>query len=65
MSKIENTVEALTARLQKSTEKSKELRNLRAEIGSKILVEDAWIRYLEHQIEVLKGTSASNDAGEI
>jgi hypothetical protein len=35
----------------------KELRNLREEVGSKIIVENAWIRYLEEQIEVLKSKS--------
>lgn len=53
--RIENTVESLSNRLQKSREKLKELRNLREEVGSKIIVENAWIRYLEEQIEVLKG----------
>lgn len=55
--RIENTVENLSNRLQKSREKLKELRNLREEVGSKIIVENAWIRYLEEQIEVLKSKS--------
>ena len=57
LNRIENTVENLSNRLQKSREKLKELRNLREEVGSKIIVENAWIRYLEEQIEVLKSKS--------
>ena len=53
--RIENTVESLSDRLEKSREKLKKLRNFREEVGSKIIVENAWIRYLEEQIEVLKG----------
>lgn len=51
---IENTVESLSDRLEKSREKLKKLRNLRDEIGSNILVETAWVRYLEEQIARLK-----------
>lgn len=57
LNRIENTVDNLSSRLQKSREKLKELRNLREEVGSKIIVENAWIRYLEEQIEVLKNQS--------
>jgi hypothetical protein len=59
--KIEDNVDSLSDRLQKSRKKLKELRNLRSEIGSKIIVEDAWIRYLEDQIERLKVGSVSQD----
>jgi hypothetical protein len=62
---IENTVESLSDRLEKSREKLKKLRNLRDEIGSNILVEAAWVRYLEEQIARLKGMTASNDAGKV
>lgn len=51
---IENTVESLSERLEKSREKLAKLRNLREEIGSNILVESAWVRYLEEQIARLK-----------
>ena len=57
LNRIDNTVESLSNRLQRSREKLKELRNLREEVGSKIIVENAWIRYLEEQIEVLKNQS--------
>jgi polysaccharide deacetylase 2 family uncharacterized protein YibQ len=59
--KIEDNVDNLSDRLQKSRKKLKELRNLRNEIGSKIIVEDAWIRYLESQIKRLKVSSVSQD----
>lgn len=65
MSKIENTVESLSDRLEKSREKLAKLRNLREEVGSNILVETAWIRYLEEQIARLKGMTASNDADKV
>jgi len=51
---IENTVESLTKKLKDSEEKLKQLRNLRLELESKILVENAWTRYIRDQIEVLK-----------
>jgi hypothetical protein len=54
MSRIENTVENLSAQLQKTTENLKKLRNLRDEIGSKIIVEESWRRYLEEQIGRLR-----------
>lgn len=50
---IEDTVEKLTEELQKSEEKLKHLRNLRKEIGSKCIAEDAWRRYLQERIEKL------------
>ena len=57
MSRIGNTVEDLSSRLAKTTENLKKLRNLRAEIGSKIIAEEAWRRYLEDQIDRLKRLS--------
>ena len=54
MAKIENTVESLTNQLEKTKENLEKLRNLRKEAGSKILVEEAWRRYLEAQIKNLK-----------
>ena len=50
----EDNVERLTEELQKSEEKLKHLRNLRKEIGSKYIAEDAWRRYLEDRLERLK-----------
>ena len=57
MSRIESTVEDLSSRLTKTTENLKKLRNLRDEIGSKIIAEEAWRRYLEDQIDRLKRLS--------
>ena len=57
MGKVENTVEDLSSRLAKTTENLKKLRNLRDEIGSKIIAEEAWRRYLEDQIDRLKRLS--------
>jgi hypothetical protein len=54
MAKIENTVESLTNQLEKTKENLEKLRNLRKDAGSKILVEEAWRRYLEAQIKNLK-----------
>lgn len=54
MAKIENTVESLTSQLEKTKENLEKLRNLRKDAGSKILVEEAWRRYLEEQIKNLK-----------
>jgi hypothetical protein len=54
MSRIDNTVESLTDSLNKSVENLQKLRNLRSEIGSKIIVEESWRRYLESQIDRLK-----------
>lgn len=51
---IEDTVEKLTEELQKSEEKLKHLRNLRKEIGSKCIAEDAWRRYLRGRLEQLQ-----------
>ena len=65
MNRIENTVENLTDRLNKSVENLQKLRNLRSEIGSKILVEEAWSRYLESQIAKLSNAKrVSNDTEE-
>lgn len=57
---IEDNLPSLTAELNKSKEKLKKLRNLRAEIGSKYIAEDAWRRYLEdriHKLEQVEVTS--------
>ena len=50
---IEDNVERLTEELQKSEEKLKRLRNLRREVGSKCIAEDAWRRYLQERINKL------------
>jgi hypothetical protein len=57
---IENTVESLTKRLKESEKKLKELRNLKLETESKILVETAWLRYIRDQIEVLKKVESTS-----
>jgi len=57
---IENTVESLTKRLKESEKKLKELRNLKLETESKILVENAWLRYIRDQIEVLKRVESTS-----
>jgi hypothetical protein len=57
---IENTVESLTKRLKESEKKLKELRNLKLETESKILVENAWLRYIRDQIEVLKKVESTS-----
>ena len=50
---IEDNIENLSKELKKSEEKLKELRNLRREIGSKCIAEDAWRRYLQERVENL------------
>jgi len=57
---IENTVESLTKKLKDSEEKLKQLRNLRLELESKILVENAWSRYIRDQIVVLKQVKSTS-----
>jgi len=57
---IENTVESLTKRLKESEEKLKQLRNLRLELESKILVENAWTRYIRDQIAMLKQVESTS-----
>jgi len=54
---IENTVESLTKRLKESEQKLKDLRNLKSEIESKLLVENAWQRYIRDQIKNLTNQS--------
>jgi len=51
---IENNINSLTQKLRESDEKIKNLRNLRADIESKLIVENAWQRYIRDQIAVLK-----------
>jgi hypothetical protein len=51
---IENTIEGLTKKLRESEKKLKELRNLKLETESKLLVENAWQRYIRDQIAMLK-----------
>lgn len=57
---IDNTVESLTKRLKESEKKIKDLRNLRADIESKLIVENAWQRYIRDQINVLKTVQSTN-----
>jgi len=65
MSATENTINNLTDRLTKTRENLQKLRNLRSEIGSKIIVEEAWSRYLESQIAKLSNAKrVSNDTEE-
>lgn len=54
MTMIDNTVESLTKKLKESEKKLRDLRNLKLETESKILVENAWLRYIRDQIAVLK-----------
>ena len=51
---IENTIEGLTKKLRESEKKLKDLRNLKLETESKLLVENAWQRYIRDQIAMLK-----------
>lgn len=51
---MHNTVESLTQKVYESEQKIKNLRNLRKDIESKLLVENAWLRYIRDQIAVLK-----------
>ncbi len=51
---IENTIEGLTKKLRESEQKLKDLRNLKLETESKLLVENAWQRYIRDHIERLK-----------
>jgi hypothetical protein len=51
---IENTIEGLTKKLRESEKKLKELRNLKLETESKLLVENAWQRYIRDQIATLR-----------
>jgi len=61
---IENTVDGLTDRLIKTKENLQKLRNLRSEIGSKIIVEEAWARYLESQIAKLSNAKSVTNVTE-
>lgn len=61
-SKIENTLECLEKKLAETQKKLAELRNFRADAGSKILVEDAWQRYLVYQISTLRALQSVNPA---
>ena len=58
--KIDNTVESLTKKLKESEKKLRDLRNLKLETESKILVENAWLRYIRDQIEVLKRVESTS-----
>ena len=51
---MHNTIESLTQKMYESEQKIKNLRNLRKDIESKLLVENAWLRYIRDQIAVLK-----------
>ena len=54
---IENTIEGLTKKLRESEKKLKDLRNLKLETESKLLVENAWQRYIRDQIKNLTNQS--------
>ena len=54
MPMITNTVDCLEKKLAETETKLAKLRNFRADVGSKIIVEDAWRRYLEQQIQTLR-----------
>ena len=51
---MHNTIESLTQKVYESEQKIKNLRNLRKDIESKLLVESAWLRYIRDQIAALK-----------
>jgi trans-aconitate methyltransferase len=51
---IENNIDSLTKKLRESEQKLKDLRNLKLETESKLLVENAWQRYIRDQIAMLK-----------
>jgi hypothetical protein len=57
---IENNIESLTQKVYESEQKIKNLRNLRKDIESKLLVENAWQRYIRDQIAVLKQVESTN-----
>lgn len=57
---IENTVECLEKKLSESEEKLRNLRNFQKELGSKIIVEDAWRRYLRDQLVRLKSANSNS-----
>ena len=57
---IENNINSLTQKLRESDEKIKNLRNLRADIESKLIVENAWSRYIRDQIVVLKQVKSTS-----
>ena len=62
--RIKNTVESLTAELQKSDKKLHELRNYYEDIESKIIVERSFNRYIRQQLKILKQPNVSNDTQE-
>lgn len=57
---IQDTIEDLTERIQKSKEEYKKLRNLYEEIRSKIAGESAFRRYLQYRLNNLKKVDNSN-----
>ena len=57
---MHNTVESLTQKVYESEQKIKDLRNLRKDIESKLLVENAWLRYIRDQIAVLKQVKSTS-----
>lgn len=58
---MHNTVESLTQKVYESEQKIKNLRNLRKDIESKLLVENAWLRYIRDQIAVLKQVESTKN----
>jgi len=60
MTMIENNINSLSQKLRESDEKIKNLRNLRTDIESKLIVENAWSRYIRDQIVVLKQVKSTS-----
>ena len=58
---MHNTIESLTQKMYESEQKIKNLRNLRKDIESKLLVENAWLRYIRDQIAVLKQVESTKN----
>lgn len=58
---IENTVSSLTKKLKESEKKLRDLRNLKSEIESKLIVENAWQRYIRDQIAMLKHVESTKN----
>lgn len=60
MTMIENNINSLSQKLRESDDKIKNLRNLRTDIESKLIVENAWSRYIRDQIVVLKQVKSTS-----
>lgn len=56
MTKIEDTIEGLTAEVGKSEQRLKKLRNLKRDTESNLLAENAWMRYVRDRLNKLQQT---------